>query len=152
MKTSFGFPKLGLAGLFLMALVALAACQSDPNPVRARQALTVGPAVFQVEMAATDAERQTGLMYRTVMAENQGMLFVFERDDHLNFWMKNTKLPLSIAYIASDGTIKEILDMQPESLANVPSTWAVRYALEVNQGAFARAGVKVGDRVSIPQN
>ena len=125
-------------------------CQSDPNPVRSRVALPVGPAVFQVELAKTEAERETGLMYRTAMADDQGMLFIFDKDEHLNFWMKNTKLPLSIAYIASDGTIKEILDMQPESLANVPSTWAVRYALELNQGAFARAGVKVGDKVILP--
>ena len=131
--------------------LATAACQSaDPNPVRARVALTVGPTTFQVEKAATEAERETGLMFRTTMADNQGMIFIFDRDDQLNFWMKNTILPLSIAYISSSGEIKEILDMQPQSLASVPSTWAVRYALEVNQGAFARAGVKVGDRISLP--
>ena len=126
-------------------------CQSDPNPVRPRVALTLGKAVFQVEMATTSDQREIGLMYRTVMADNQGMLFVFDSDDHLNFWMKNTILPLSIGYISADGTVKEILDMVPQSLANVPSTWAVRYALELNQGAFARAGVKVGDRMVLPK-
>jgi uncharacterized membrane protein (UPF0127 family) len=131
-------------------LIALSACQSDPNPVRARVPLSVGTATFQVEKAVSPGERETGLMFRTKMAENEGMLFVFERDEHLNFWMKNTVLPLSIAYIAADGTVKEILDMQPQSLDNVPSTWAVRYALEVNQGAFARAGVKVGDKMALP--
>jgi uncharacterized membrane protein (UPF0127 family) len=143
------FPCLAVLAVTLV-LLPLAACQSDPNPVRGRVALQVGPATFQVEKASTDGERATGLMFRTKMAENEGMLFIFERDEHLNFWMKNTVLPLSIAYIAADGTVKEILDMQPQSLDNVPSTWAVRYALEVNQGAFARAGVKVGDKMALP--
>ena len=145
--------KIMMVALVTTLLAAfLAACQSaDPNPVRKRVSLAVGPATFQVETARTEAERETGLMHRTVMAENQGMLFIFDKDDHLNFWMKNTILPLSIAYISSSGVIKEILDMQAQSLAAVPSTWAVRFALEVNQGAFQRAGVKVGDRVVVPK-
>lgn len=143
------FKLIFAAGLVTLTGLALS-CQTDPNPVRARVALPVGPAVFLVEKASTPKERETGLMYRTKMAENEGMIFIFERDEHLSFWMKNTPLPLSIAYISSEGEIKEILDMQPQSEASVPSTWAVRYALELNQGAFARAGVKVGDRISLP--
>ena len=126
------------------------ACAADPNPVRHRIVLPVGPAAFQTELAATEDQRETGLMFRTALTDTQGMLFIFEKDQHLNFWMKNTLIPLSIAYIASSGQIKEILDMVPQSLASVPSTWAVRYALEVPQGAFARAGVKVGDQVQLP--
>ena len=80
------------------------------------------------------------------------MLFVFDSDERLSFWMKNTLIPLSIAYIASDGTIREILDMEPHSLAPVPSQYSVRYALEVPKGWFSRAGVRVGDRVSIPES
>ena len=80
------------------------------------------------------------------------MLFVFESDQRLTFWMKNTLVPLSIAYIASDGTIREILDMEPQSLASVPSQYSVRYALEVPKGWFARAGVRTGDRVAVPDS
>ncbi len=91
-------------------------------------------------------------MFRKKLDDGQGMLFVFETDDRLSFWMKNTLVPLSIAYIAYDGTIREILDMAPQSLAAVPSQYSVRYALEVPQGWFSRAGVRVGDRVGIPDS
>lgn len=86
-------------------------------------------------------------MGRENLDENRGMLFVYERDAKKSFWMKNTTIPLSIAYIAADGTIREIYDMEPLSTRTVDSRYSVRYALEVNQGAFERHGIKAGDKV-----
>ena len=91
-----------------------------------------------------------GLMFRKRLAENQGMLFVFEEDSRLSFWMKDTELPLSIAFIASDGTIREIRDMKPLSLNSVQSSRNARYALEVNQGWFSNRGIAAGDKVQLP--
>jgi uncharacterized membrane protein (UPF0127 family) len=79
------------------------------------------------------------------------MLFVFQSDQLLSFWMKNTLVPLSIAYISHDGRILEIYDMQPGDLNPVSSSRSVRYALEVPQGWFNRSGLGVGDRLEIPE-
>jgi uncharacterized membrane protein (UPF0127 family) len=86
-------------------------------------------------------------MFRTSLAEGRGMLFVFDRDQIMSFWMRNTRIPLSIAYIRSDGGILEIRDMRPLDESLVRSSRSVRYALEVPQGWFDRVGVKAGDRL-----
>ena len=105
-----------------------------------------------VEIADMDAERQTGLMGRTILPEDTGMLFVFEGEQTLSFWMRDTLIPLSIAYIDAQGRIVDIQDMQP--LDDVPphyvSAEPARYALEVNQGFFEERGVMVGDTVELP--
>jgi len=101
----------------------------------------------QVEVADTDQSRVMGLMNRKSVPEGTGMLFVFDRDQVLTFWMKNTLVPLSIAYISSDGRIVDILDMEPESLKPVASSRSVRYALEVPQGYFSKVGIREGDRL-----
>jgi uncharacterized membrane protein (UPF0127 family) len=103
-----------------------------------------------VEIAATDAERETGLMGRTSLPEDAGMLFVFDQDQQLAFWMKDTLIPLSIAYIDGGGRIVDIQDMQPLDETPHPSAAPARYALEVNQGFFKERGVEVGDRVELP--
>ena len=107
----------------------------------------------RAEVADERAERQTGLMGRTEMAPDAGMLFVFGREKDLSFWMRNTLVPLSIAYIAEDGRIVDIQDMEPldDEPPSYVSAEPARYALEVNQGFFAERGVEVGDRVEIPQ-
>ncbi len=106
----------------------------------------------EVEIADTDAERQTGLMGRNVLPENAGMLFVFEGEQTLSFWMRDTLIPLSIAYIDAEGRIVDIQDMQP--LDDVPphyvSAEPAQYALEVNQGFLEERGVVVGDTVELP--
>lgn len=102
---------------------------------------------LRAEIADDDGERNLGLMHRKEVKDGEGMLFVFQADQQLAFWMKNTLVPLSIAYIASDGRILEFHDMTPLSLAPVKSTRSARYALEVPQGWFSRAGVSVGDRL-----
>jgi len=108
-----------------------------------------GPVSLMVELALSPAQRQQGLMHRTELPDGQGMLFVFDRDQILSFWMMNTLVPLSIAYIASDGRIVEIFDMEPLNLNPVSSSRSVRYALEVPQNWFQRAGLAPGDRVLI---
>jgi uncharacterized membrane protein (UPF0127 family) len=107
----------------------------------------VQPVAITAELARTEEERTQGLMHRTHLADGRGMLFIFDRDQIMSFWMKNTHIPLSIAFIASDGRIIEIKDMQPHDLNPVVSSRSVRYALEVPQGWFDRAGVKPGDSV-----
>jgi uncharacterized protein len=125
------------------------AVTDSPNPKLVTTSIQIGGARLLAEVAATETERERGLMFRSSLAEGAGMLFVFDKDDKLNFWMKNTVLPLSLAYISSDGTIRQIVDLEPESLASVPSERSVRYALEVPRGWFSRAGVKVGDRMDL---
>jgi uncharacterized protein len=106
----------------------------------------------RVEIADTEAEQQTGLMGRSALAEDAGMLFVFEGEQALSFWIKDTQIPLSIAYFDAEGRIVDIQDMQP--LDDVPphyvSAEPAQYALEVNQGFFEEWGVMVGDTVELP--
>ena len=111
--------------------------------------LAVGDHVFQVEIADTPDERQRGLMFRDEMAADAGMLFVFPDSRPRSFWMKDTRIPLSIAYVAADGRILEIHDMEPLSTTPVPSRYPARYALEVNQGRFDEVGVTVDDRIDL---
>jgi uncharacterized membrane protein (UPF0127 family) len=100
---------------------------------------------IRVEIARTDDERARGLMNRPSLPDGEGMLFVFEREQILSFWMKNTLIPLSIAFIRTDGRIAEIRDMQALDVTTVSSARSARYALEVPQGWFTRAGIDSGD-------
>jgi uncharacterized membrane protein (UPF0127 family) len=102
-----------------------------------------------VEIAVTEEERSKGLMFRKELEDGKGMIFLFEKDQIMSFWMKNTLVPLSIAFILSDGRIAEIRDMEPRSLASVNSERSCRYALEAPKGWFDKVGVGVGDRVSV---
>jgi uncharacterized membrane protein (UPF0127 family) len=106
-------------------------------------------AVILAEIASSDEQRRRGLMGRKSLADGEGMLFVFETDRILSFWMKDTLIPLSIAFIAYDGRILEIHDMEIKSLRPVQSARSARYALEVPQGWFSRAGIGPGDTVEL---
>jgi uncharacterized membrane protein (UPF0127 family) len=121
-----------------------------PNPSLPTATIRSGQVSLKVELATTADQRERGLMFRKSLADGEGMLFVFDADQALAFWMKNTKLPLSVAYLASDGTIREIHDLEPESLAAVQSASSLRYALEVPAGWFGRVGLKAGDRFELP--
>ena len=103
-----------------------------------------------VELARTAAERSRGLMFRESLAEDRGMLFVFEQETKAGVWMKNTKIPLSIAFIDGKGTILETQEMEALSEQLHAPARPYRYALEVNQGWFERRGLGLGDRVEIP--
>ena len=104
----------------------------------------------EVEIADNEAERMKGLMERTELAENAGMLFVFEEEQPRSFWMKNTLIPLSIAYIDAEERIIDTQDMQPLDETVHRSAGPAMYALEVNQGFFEERGVEVGDTVELP--
>lgn len=105
---------------------------------------------LNVEIAANDREREKGLMYRTSMPQDSGMLFVFEKDKRLSFWMKNTYIPLDIAFIDSHGIIKDIYQMRPlDTSVFYNSSSEVRYALEVNQWWFAKNGIRVGAKTGL---
>ena len=110
-----------------------------------------GQVCVLAEVAKTQAQRNRGFMERKNIPAGTGMIFVFERDQILSFCMKNTPHPLSIAYIDSTGTIRDIFDMTPFSLSSVTSTVSVRYALEVPKGWFEENGIKTGDKVSLPE-
>ena len=130
-----------LAALLAAASLAVAAGSSLPT-----LKLQSGAHTFSVEVAANPQQRQTGLMGRTRLADDAGMLFVFEQKDVHCFWMKNTLIPLSIAFIADDGSIVSIADMQPQTLDFHCPKAAVRYALEVKQGGFRSPGIQPGMR------
>lgn len=100
--------------------------------------------LITAEVAASPMERQIGLMHRPSMPANHGMLFIFEEPGAHCFWMKNTLLPLSIAFVADDGSIVNIADMQPQSEQSHCSAQPVRFALEMNQGWFAKRGIQPG--------
>ncbi len=105
---------------------------------------------LQIEIALTDQERATGLMFRQSIPENYGMLFIFEREQVLNFWMKNTAIPLSIAYIRENGLIIGIYDMKPYDETPISSIYPCKYALEVNKGWFTKNNIKTGDMIKLP--
>ena len=101
-----------------------------------------------VEIALTDNERQQGLMFRQSLGKNSGMLFVFSHEEHLSFWMKNTFVPLSIAYIDKHGRIIDIQNMKPlDTSISYPSKMKAMYALEVNMGWFKENGITEGSVV-----
>jgi uncharacterized protein len=111
--------------------------------------LKVGPATLKTEVALTDAQKEIGLMHRPHLDDNAGMLFIFDHEQRVAFWMKNTTIPLSIAFIGRDGVISQIADMQPLDQRIIQSeSSAVIYALEVNQKWFDLNHVKVGDVVA----
>jgi uncharacterized membrane protein (UPF0127 family) len=117
------------------------------------QTVTFNHGTLQVEIASTPQERAQGLMFRKELAQDQGMLFCFEKSGIHNFWMKNTSLPLSIAFLDETGKILKVEDMAPLDMTHLhPSPPGTRYAIEVNQGWFKRKGVKVGDAVDLRLN
>jgi uncharacterized protein len=109
--------------------------------------LTINKQKVTAEVASTPAQRETGLMNRFSLKPDNGMLFVFERPEPLSFWMRNTYVALSIAFIGADGRILNIEDMQPQTDDPHWSKGAALYALEMKKGWFADKGIVAGDRV-----
>jgi uncharacterized membrane protein (UPF0127 family) len=136
------------AALLACALVVLLA-----SPVQAQQAhlpevqLTAGVNLIHAELADDFTSRMQGLMYRTALAQNGGMLFVFDKADTQCMWMKNTVIPLSVAFLADDGAIVNIADMQPQTEDAHCAASPVRFALEMEQGWFAQRGFRPGMRL-----
>ena len=149
LKKLFCFTLIIFNLCILSAGLAACASQKLETAVLSIARADSSPVEITVEIARTEEEKTQGLMYRKELPDGTGMIFIFDRDQQLSFWMKNTVIPLSIAFIASDGRIIEIRDMQPRDLNSVKSSRSVRYALEAPQGWFDRAGIKPGDVMNI---
>jgi uncharacterized membrane protein (UPF0127 family) len=138
-----------IAAAFLLApflLCGPAAAQDGPQRLPAIK-LGAGMHVIQAEVARTPQQHTIGLMFRTSMGTNDGMLFIFDEAAQQCFWMKNTLLPLSAAFIGDDGTVVNIENMAPQTLDGHCSAKPVRFVLEMNEGWFARRGIKPGSRL-----
>jgi uncharacterized membrane protein (UPF0127 family) len=135
-----------IAMLVLASLSAAGWPQGQPQNLAA-VTLQVGMHSIRAQLASTPQQRQIGLMFRQSMPNHEGMLFAFEEPTTQCFWMRNTLIPLSIAFLADDGTVVNLADMKPQSDESHCSTKPVRYALEMNQGWFAKRGVKPGMRI-----
>jgi hypothetical protein len=141
--------RAALAAVALVAGTALmpAQAQQIPQPKLPTIALGAGMHNIVAEVASTPQQRQIGMMMRTEMAPHEGMLFVFEEAQRQCFWMRNTLLPLSIAFIADNGRIVNLSEMQPKSDDAHCSAEPVRYVLEMNKGWFSKRGIKAGDKL-----
>jgi uncharacterized protein len=141
--TSF---KTFAATALTVLLSAAAHAQDAPQKLESIQ-LSAGMHLIQAQLARTPDQRSIGLMFRQTMPANEGMLFAFEAPGQQCFWMKNTLLPLSAAFVADDGSIVNIEDMKPQTLDSHCSAKPVRFVLEMNQGWFAKRGLKAGSRL-----
>ena len=130
----------------VLCLAAVASAQDAPQKL-AQVRLNAGIHNINAELASTPQQREIGLMFRSVMPANDGMLFVFEQPRQQCFWMKNTLIPLSIAFIGDDGSVVNIDDMKPQTLDSHCSARPVRFVLEMNEGWFAKRGIKAGSRL-----
>ncbi len=135
-----------LAVLLLGASITNA--QEVPQTQLQRTTLSAGIHQIDTQVAVTSEQREIGLMHRKAMPQNEGMLFIFENPSRLCFWMKNTLIPLTAAFIADDGTIVNLENMQPQTLDSHCSAKPVRYVLEMNQGWFAKKGIKPGSKLA----
>ena len=146
-------PKLLYPFVFVFMAVFSGIALSDPaDVVFEKVQVKVNQNLYSLEYAQSFEQRAQGLMYRESMCENCGMLFNFRRARMASMWMKNTLIPLDIAFIRGDGTITDIKAMQPHDLSTTNASQPVYFAWEVNQGWFAKNGIQVGDTVKIVTN
>ena len=124
--------------------------QDGPQLNLQRVKLSAGMSVIDAQLALTPKQRQIGLMLRKDMPQHEGMLFVFEQPAEQCFWMKDTLLPLTAAFVADDGTIVNMADMKPQTMDSHCSAQPVRYVLEMNQGWFAKKAIKAGSKLGGP--
>jgi hypothetical protein len=136
-------PRVALLLCLLAALLPASAQVSRLPTVQ----LTAGIHLITAEVAANDATRARGLMFRQSLPANHGMLFIFESKAVHCMWMRNTLIPLSVAFVEDDGTVVNILDMQPHDERGHCARQPVRYALEMSQGWFAQRGIGPGSRL-----
>lgn len=149
-------PRRGRAGGAAAALLLAAAltplpAAAQPQPTLPRVEMQAGIHLIRAEVASENQTRMRGLMFRERLGPNEGMLFVFEDKGQQCFWMRNTLIPLSIAFIEDDGSIVNIADMKPRSDDSHCSAKPIRFALEMEQGWFARRGLKAGTKMSGPK-
>jgi uncharacterized membrane protein (UPF0127 family) len=148
-RAAFGLPLLWLAAAIgCLFATAPAAAQDGPQPRLPTATLTVGMHQIQAELAVSNAQQMIGMMFRREMGASEGMLFVNEAKGVRCFWMRNTFIPLTIAFLDDDGTIVNLADMQPQSDVSHCSARPVRFALEMRQGWFDKRGIKPGMRIT----
>ncbi len=133
-----------------VAVVAAAPAGAQPQPTLPRVQLQAGIHLIKAEVAADFATRAKGLMFRERLGPGEGMLFVFQDKSPQCFWMRNTLIPLSIAFIDDDGTVVNVEDMKPKTEDSHCAARPVRYALEMEQGWFGKRGVGPGFRLGGP--
>ena len=136
--------------LTAMLVSPAVSAQDGPQLNLQRVKLSAGMNVIDAQLALTPEQRQTGLMLRKEMPQHEGMLFVFEHPSQQCFWMKNTLLPLTAAFVTDDGTIVNLADMKPQTMDAHCSAQPVRYVLEMNQGWFAKKAIKAGSKLGGP--
>ena len=137
-------PRFLLATLLFIAAALPAVADA---PLRTT-VLKVGTHRLKVEVVQTDEQRSRGLMFRQKLGADDGMLFIFDEPAYHAMWMRNTLIPLSVAFVDAGGTILNILDMEPQTEDSHMAAGPAIYAIETNQGWFARNKVKAGDRVT----
>ena len=142
-----------VAAVFFLLLICAVPCEGQGAKTITLEIIPLeeasgGAVRVEAEIAANVDERAEGLMWRKAVPEGSGMIFVYPRDERMSFWMKNTLVPLSIAFIDSRGVLREILDMEPQDLTPVKSAGYRRFALEVPQGWFAKNGIEAGSALS----
>lgn len=140
--------RLALSALIATGFHAQAQDAGEPQLNLPRIELRAGMFRIDTQVAARFQERQTGLMHRTSMPPHEGMLFVFEQPGVQCFWMKNTLIPLTTAFVADDGRIVNLADMQPHDERSHCSAEPVRYVLEMNQGWFKSKNIAAGAKLS----
>lgn len=141
------FRILSLVTLILMVCQQVRAGETAQMDLQ-RITLTAGIHKIDTQVAITGEQHAVGLMYRNQMPPNEGMLFVFGQPTKQCFWMKNTFIPLTAAFVADDGTIVNLENMKPQTAEPHCSTKPVRYVLEMNQGWFLKKGVRPGSKLS----
>jgi hypothetical protein len=138
-----------ILAVVLLSVSSVLSCSSGLDE---RIEVLIGGQSFRVEVARNPEQKQQGLMNRKSLGDREGMIFVYETDQHLAFWMKNTTIPLTLAFLSKDGEIMQIEQLKPLSLKSVVSERAVRYALELPAGVLEELGVQAGDRIQLPSD
>ena len=137
-----------LLAMTTMSISSNTLAQEEPQMNLKRATLSAGMHRIDAQLALTPEQRQTGLMWRKKMPTHEGMLFVFDQPSQQCFWMKNTLIPLTAAFVGDDGTIVNLVDMQPQTLNPHCSTKPVRYVLEMNVGWFAKKNITAGSKIA----
>jgi uncharacterized membrane protein (UPF0127 family) len=139
---------LSLLRVLAVFAVLAGATQASAEARLKTTTLRLGPHALQVEVVRTDEERARGLMFREKLGRDAGMLFIFDEPAYHSMWMKNTLIPLSVAFVDAQGTILNILDMEPQTLDSHMSAGPSVYAIETNKGWFAAKKIRAGDKVT----
>jgi uncharacterized membrane protein (UPF0127 family) len=142
---------VAFALLVASSLLQPTGCRRKPANGLPTVRMEMGGETFTLEVANTEAARQYGLMHRDSMPSDHGMLFVFAEERPQGFWMKNTRIPLDIVFLDASGKVVSIHQMKPYDLRSTRSDGPAQYAIEINEGRAAKAGVKPGDQLKIPE-